>query len=91
MKTVLQSLAISLVLHIICILGALAFGYLRTRDDKPEIASRYENFEPLQQEAAMGIAVSPLMLLCTFFGTAAVCGIIIALVKRIRMRKSPTS
>lgn len=92
LKTVIRSLWISLVIHVIVMAGALAVAWLQTRDDKPEIAGRYENFEPLQQKAAIvGIVASPLLLLCTFVGTAAVCGIILVFRKKIRKPKASTS
>ncbi|CAG5080310.1 Putative uncharacterized protein [Thermobacillus xylanilyticus] len=92
LKTVIQSLLISLVIHAIFIAGALAVAWLQTRDYKPEIASRYENFEPLQQKAAIvGIVASPLWLLCTFVGTAAVSGIIIRVWKKNRKPKASAS
>jgi hypothetical protein len=85
LKTVIRSLLISLAIHVIVIAGALAVAWLQTRDYKPEIAGRYEHFEPLQQKAAIvGVVASPLQLLCTFVGTAAVSGIIIRFWKKNR-------
>jgi|HigsolmetaAR203D_1030402.scaffolds.fasta_scaffold00147_20 menaquinol-cytochrome c reductase cytochrome b subunit len=84
MRTIVLSVIISLVMHVIFFAGAAAVGYFKSKQYEPDIASRWENIEPLQQEAAFGFSVNPLLLLVTFIGVAILSGAIIAISGRMK-------
>lgn len=77
LKTVIQSLAVSLGLHVIYLFGTFLIGYIKTRNDQPDPANHWENVDTLQNEAAFGFSVSPLFFLFTFIGLALLSGIVI--------------
>lgn len=84
MRTIVLSVIISLMIHAIFFAGAAAAGYFKSKHYEPDIASRWENIEPLQQEAVFGLSVHPLLLLATFVGVAMLCGAIIAISGRMK-------
>lgn len=77
LKTIIQSLVISSVIHLIYIVGTLIVGYIKTRNYKPDIANRWGKVETLQNEVAFGAVGSPLFFLFTFIGVALICWLII--------------
>ena len=83
MKLIVQSLVISFVIHCFYILGALVVGYLKTRNYRPDIEGEWKTVEILQQKTAFGAAVSPLVLVISFIGTALICGIILFVYRKI--------
>ncbi|MEK3796925.1 hypothetical protein MHI18_01505 [Peribacillus sp. FSL H8-0477] len=77
LKTVIQSLAVSLGLHVIFLFGTFFIGYIKTRNYQPDSAKQWESVDTLQNEAAFGFSVSPLFFLFTFIGLAVLSGIVI--------------
>ncbi|WP_144449700.1 hypothetical protein [Halalkalibacter nanhaiisediminis] len=77
MKTIIQSLVISFVIHLIYIVGTVGVGYIKTRNYKPDIDNKWDNIETLQNEVSFGMVGSPLFFLFTFIGVALICAIII--------------
>ncbi|MCM3117280.1 hypothetical protein M3610_18555 [Neobacillus sp. MER 74] len=77
MKTIIQSLVISFVIHLIYIAGTLVVGYIKTRSYKPVIDNKWENIETLQNEVAFGAVGSPVYFLFTFIVVALICGLTI--------------
>ncbi|WP_144555263.1 hypothetical protein [Bacillus sp. X1(2014)] len=77
MKTIIQSLVISIVIHLIYIVGTLVVGYIKTKSYMPDIENKWENVETLQNEVAFGAVGSPLFFLFTFIVVALICGLII--------------
>lgn len=73
LKTVIQSLAVSLGLHVIYLYGTFLIGYIKTINYQPN----RENVHTLQNEVAFGFSVSPLFFLFTFIGMAVLSGVII--------------
>ena len=77
MKTVIQSLVISFVIHLIYIVGTMVVGYIKTRNYKPDIENNWGNIKPLQNEVVFGVVGSPLLFIFTYIGVALICGLII--------------
>ncbi|TWI58032.1 hypothetical protein IQ10_01363 [Halalkalibacter nanhaiisediminis] len=77
LKTIIQSLVISFVIHLIYIVGTVGVGYIKTRNYKPDIDNKWDNIETLQNEVSFGMVGSPLFFLFTFIGVALICAIII--------------
>ncbi|KUP05416.1 membrane protein [Bacillus coahuilensis m2-6] len=77
MKTIIQSLGISFVIHLIYLVGTVGVGYIKTRNYKPDIENKWGNIETLQNEVSLGMVGSPLFFLFTFLGVALICGLII--------------
>ena len=77
LKTVIQSLAVSLGLHVIYLVGTFLIGSIKTINYQPDSANQWENVDTLQNEAAFGFSVSPLFFLFTFIGLAVMSGIVI--------------
>ena len=77
MKIIIQSFIISLVIHLLYIAGTMIVAYIKTVNYKVDIESSWRNVETLQNEVAFGIVGSPLILLFTLFGVAAISGFII--------------
>lgn len=77
LKTIIQSLVISFVIHLFYIVGTVLVGYIKTRNYKPYIGNEWGNIETLQNEVAFGMVGSPLFFLFTFIGVALICGLII--------------
>ncbi|KUP04932.1 membrane protein [Bacillus coahuilensis p1.1.43] len=77
MKTIIQSLVISFVIHLIYIIGTVVVGYIKTRNYNPDIENKWGNIETVQNEVAFGMVGSPLFFLFTFIGVAVICGLII--------------
>lgn len=77
LKTIIQSLVISFVIHLIYIVGTVGVGYIKTRNYKPDIENKWENIETLQNEVSFGMVGSPLFFVFTFIGVALICGLII--------------
>ncbi len=40
LKTIIQSLGISFIIHLIYIVGTVVFGYIKTRNYKPDIENQ---------------------------------------------------
>ncbi|WP_160718687.1 hypothetical protein [Bacillus sp. USDA818B3_A] len=87
MKTIIQSLIVSFVIHFLYLAVTLITGYIRTKNYKPDIANRWEKVKPLQSEVAFGTAGTPLFFLFTFIGVALICGLIIISYGKIRRLK----
>ncbi len=83
LKTIIQSLFISFVIHLIYIVGTIVVGYVQTRNYKPDIENEWENIELIQNEVAFGMVGSPLFFLFTFIGAAIICGLIIISYRKI--------
>lgn len=85
MKLILQAAILSLVIHIIYIIGMIFSGALRTKLYQPDITNAWENVETLQNEVVFGrvYAPSPFIYLFTFIGLAFICGIIIFFYKKM--------
>ncbi|MFC0562167.1 hypothetical protein [Halalkalibacter alkalisediminis] len=83
MKTIIKSLGVSCVIHLIYIFGTFIVGYIKTRNYKPDIVNKWEKVETLQNEVAFGVVVSPLFFLITFIGVALICGLIIISYEKI--------
>ncbi|OCA88644.1 hypothetical protein F7984_03360 [Pradoshia sp. D12] len=82
MKTIIQSLVVSFVIHIIYIGGSLIVGYITIKTYKPDIKDEWENVKMLQSEVAFGTVGSPLFFLITFIAVALICGIIITTIRK---------
>ncbi|WP_449623113.1 hypothetical protein [Robertmurraya sp. Marseille-Q9965] len=68
MKTIIHSLIVSVLFHIIFFGGMLVVGYVKTRNYEPDLANRWERVEILQNEVAFGTVGSPLIFIFTFIG-----------------------
>lgn len=68
LKIIIQSFIISIVIHLIYIVGTLILGYVKTKNYKPDIANRWGKVETLQNEVAFGTVGSPVFFLFTFIG-----------------------
>ncbi|OIK12336.1 hypothetical protein [Bacillus sp. MUM 13] len=77
MKSIIQSLVISFVIHLVYIFGTMAVGYIKTMNYKPVMEKKWGNIETLQSEVAFGVLGSPLFFVFTFIGVALFCGLII--------------
>lgn len=77
LKTVIQSLAVSLGLHLIYLFAIFLIGYFKTRNYQPELANQWENVHTLQNEVAFGFSTSPLLFLFTFIGLTVLSGLVI--------------
>lgn len=83
LKTIIQSLVFSFVIHLLYIVGTVVLGYIKTRNYKPDIGDEWKNIETLQDEVAFGMVGSPLFLLFTFIGGAVICGLLIISYRKI--------
>ena len=83
MKTVIQSLVISFVIHLIYIVGTMGVNYIKTRNYEPDIENNWGDIKTLQNEVAFGVVSSPLLLLFTFVGVALICRLIIISYRKI--------
>ena len=54
MKTVIQSLVISFVIHLIYIVGTMVVGYIKTSNYKPDIENNWGNIKTLQMKWPSG-------------------------------------
>ncbi len=81
MKIIIQSLLISFVLHVVYFTGSIIYGYFLTKTHDPDIAASYENVYFLQNEVAFGYVGSPLFIIFSFFGMAALVGLFIKFYK----------
>ena len=70
MKTIIQSLVASFVIHLIYIGGPLIIGYIKTKTYKPDFENELENVKMLQNEVVFVTSGSPLHFLITFTGVA---------------------
>jgi hypothetical protein len=76
-KTIIQSLIISFVIHLIYLVRTLVVGYIKTKNYIPDISNTWVTVETLQNEVAFGAVGSPLFFLVTFIGVALISGLII--------------
>lgn len=83
MRIVLQAIICSVIIHVIYFASIFLVGYIKASYYKPTIASEWDSVDPLQNEIAFGMVISPDFFLLTFIGVAAICGIIIFLYKRL--------
>ena len=81
MKTIIQSLAISFLIHIIFVVGPFIIGYIKTKNYTPQLDSQWGDAVILQSEVGIA-AFSPIVLLSSFIGVALVGGIIITICKK---------
>lgn len=70
LKTIMQALGISFIIHLIYFFVTWIVGYLKTRDYNPSISNGWTEVELLQNEVAFGTVASPLFMLSSFFGVA---------------------
>ena len=77
MSLVLQALSGSIAIHIVYFVGMMLVGYIKTRNQKPNFTSVWDNVEALKSEVAYSKANTPFLYLFTFIGVAVICGIII--------------
>ncbi|USB35091.1 hypothetical protein [Paenibacillus sp. YPG26] len=80
----IQSLVVSLVVHIVFIAGAVTIGYIKTKNHIPELENKWDKVEVLQQKVAFGVVGSPLYLIFTFLGVALIIGMIITSYKKMQ-------
>ncbi|MCM3602595.1 hypothetical protein M3175_17825 [Robertmurraya korlensis] len=84
MKTILQAVIASIILHIIYIFCTIGIGYLKTMFYKP---SRQGEVYLLQNEVAYGMVISPYFYLISLLVVSIICAGIIALYNKIKRRK----
>ena len=63
MKTIIQSLVISIIIHVIYLLGTVGVSYIKTIFYKPDYPAEVEI---LQSKVAFGTVGSPLFFLVSF-------------------------
>jgi len=83
LKTIILSLCISFVVHLIYLIGTLVIAYIKTKNYTPNLENNWENVGTLQNEVAFGAAGNPLVFLLTFIGVAFICGFIILSYEKI--------
>lgn len=84
MKTVLQAVMASIILHIIYIFSTIGIGYLKTMYYKPDIKG---DVYLLQNEVAFGMVTSPHVYLISLLGVFIICASIISLYKKVKRRE----
>ncbi|MBS4201663.1 hypothetical protein KHA93_18840 [Bacillus sp. FJAT-49732] len=84
MKTLIQALLASLVLHLLYFGGSILYGYILTKNYTPNI----ENAVGLDSEVAFGYAADPLFFVFTFIGVFFICGILIFFFKKSKGGKN---
>ena len=84
MKTVIQALLFSFILHFIYIAGVLLTGYIQTKNYGPDITNSFENVYVLQNEVAFGVIGSPLVLIYTFISTTLVIALVLYSYKKVK-------
>ncbi|MEX3623503.1 hypothetical protein [Viridibacillus arvi] len=77
MRLVLQAFIGSIVIHIVCFVGMMLVGYIKTRNYKPDISSVWDNGETLKSEVVFSKVNSPFLYLFKFIGVSVICEIII--------------
>jgi amino acid transporter len=82
LKIVKQSLIVSLVAHILYILGTVVVGYLNAKSYSPDIMNSYQKTELLQNNIAFGF-INPLFFLLSFIVLTVICGLVLFLYKKI--------
>lgn len=70
MKTIMQALGISFIIHIIYFSLTLIVSYLQTRNYNPSIANGWTEVEMPQNEVVFGTVGSPFFMLLSFIGVA---------------------
>jgi hypothetical protein len=83
MKTVLQAVIASIILHIIYILSIIGIGYIKTIYYKPDMQGEVYL---LQNEVAFGTVISPYAYIISLLGVSIICASIIFLYKKIKRR-----
>jgi hypothetical protein len=83
MKTVLQAVIASIILHIIYILSIRGIGYIKTIYYKPDMQGEVYL---LQNEVAFGTVISPYAYIISLLGVSIICASIIFLYKKIKRR-----
>ncbi len=83
LKMIIQSLVVSLIIHLIYIGGLLLAGYIKTRNYIPDLDHKWENVKLLQNDVAFGISVSPLTFLVSFFGVAIIYSLLSSAYKKM--------
>ncbi|MGG7620568.1 hypothetical protein [Bacillus coreaensis] len=84
MKTVLQAVLASIILHIIYILNTIGIGYLKTMYYKPNLQG--EGYL-LQNEVVFVMVISPYIYLISLLGVSISCASIIVFYKKIKRRE----
>ena len=87
MKTVIQAIISSIVIHVTYMVAVMVVGYIKTRNYKPDIEGAWEKVEILQNEVAFGKSSSPFLYLLTFIVVAVICGWIIFSYKKLVAKK----
>ncbi|MBA9028842.1 hypothetical protein [Peribacillus huizhouensis] len=60
MKIILQAFIGSVIIHLVYIVCTMVVGYVKTKYYKPDIASKWDKVDYLQNEVAFGMVISPL-------------------------------
>ncbi|KAF0995480.1 hypothetical protein [Geobacillus sp. TFV-3] len=84
MKTVIQALLISLVVHIVYFAATIGIGYWKTKLYKPDVANAWEHVDMLQNEVVFGQAGSSVVYLFSFVGVAMISGLVLYVYKMAR-------
>ncbi len=81
MKTIMQALFCSLLIHIIYFFSIYGWGYIKMKFDNPEMSGSY--VATSHTDVMFAFVGSPIIFLgTTFLGIAIVCGFIIILMKK---------
>ncbi|NHM34036.1 hypothetical protein [Neobacillus terrae] len=62
MKLMIQAFIASVIIHLIYFVCTVGLGFIKTKFYKPNIYSKWEKIEHLQNEVAFGMAISPFSL-----------------------------
>lgn len=80
MKTIIQSLVISFIIHLIYLLGTVGVSYIKTIFYKPDYPAKVEI---LQSKVAFGAVGSPLFFLVSFVIVTMICGLVIISYRKV--------
>ncbi|WP_226526873.1 hypothetical protein [Metabacillus niabensis] len=83
MKTAIQAIIGSIVIHVTYMVAMMMVGYIKTRNYKPDIVDAWEKVEIHQNEVAFGNSSSPFLYVVTFIIVAVICGWIIFSYKKL--------
>lgn len=72
MKCILQALAISLLIHVIYVVGTLSLGFIKTLIYRPDIETAWTQIDALQSSVAFGVTFSSYIIMLSF-----VCGFLV--------------
>ena len=84
MKTIIQSLVISIIIHVIYLLGTVGVSYIKTIFYKPDYPDKVEI---LQSKVAFGGVGSPLYFLVSYVLVTLICGLVIISYRKVNSLK----